>query len=571
MRFFKILDSGARLEIKRIFLLVLVREFLSDLVALARRFSERISYSRKNSHIKSVNLDRFSHIVNDNKLPQDKQKFVLLDQFPIPQWLVINSFIAKKIAHDLSAIPTVFTFRAPSKSSRAIHSAFGLTNFLTIRLNIATCLRVKLEYRKILTYLDDGQPLIDYEIDGIPIGLDVYESVLKLGRVTVSMSDWQTYRVIYLALKQYCFFEDLFASNRILAVLVSHDNYVGPGLLAHMAFRYKVPVVLANPISLSMPTTPFQLYEKFKFFRNYASELEPKELLLGKDWARKELHKRIEGKIGVGMDYQVKSAFTKERIERQTADTNGTKVLILSHDFFDNPHGYGRMLFTDFYHWLEFLGELSNETFYEWYIKPHRDYSELELNAIESFLKKFPNIKIINPETSYHQLREEGIEFVLTCYGSAGHELPLLGFTVVNSSYNPHYAYNFNVHAKSLLDYRRIIMNLSTLKLRDSDIDEIYEYYYIQKKFVESDTLMGISQEELTKISEGNPCGEKVFKYLSENIELIHSQIDSLLRKTVSSRLVYSYESVLPLKSRLTVSTDLSSHEFYKSFSSDNL
>jgi hypothetical protein len=102
-------------------------------------------------------------------------------------------------------------------------------------------------------------------------------------------------------------------------------------------------------------------------------------------------------------------------------------------------------------------------------------------------------------------------------------------------------------------------------------MDEIYEYYYIQKKLVESDTLMGISQEELTKISMGNPYGEEVFRYLSENIELIHSRIESILSNTVSSRLVYSYESVLPLKSRLTVSTDLSNHELYKLFSSDYL
>lgn len=569
MTFIKIIDSGVRLKIKRIFLLVVLRESLSDIVAFVRRFSEGISLSQQNSHIKRVDLDRLSHVVNENELPQSKRKFVLLDEFPIPQWLVINSFLAKKIAHEMLATPVVFTFRAPSKLSRAVHSAFGLTNFLTIPLNVATYSRVKSEYRKILAFLKDGYPLIDYEIDGIPIGLDVYESVLRLGRVTVSLSDWQTYRVIYSALKQYCFFEDLFASNRILVVIVSHDNYVGPGLLAHMAFRYKVPVLLANPISLSMPTTPFQLYEKFKFFRNYANELEPKELLLGKDWARTELQKRLEGKIGVGMDYQMKSAFTKERIERQTADTKKTKVLILTHDFFDNPHGYGRMLFADFSLWLEFLGELSNETIYEWYIKPHRDYSKLESREIASFVKKFPNIKIINPETSYHQLREEGVEFVLTCYGSAGHELPLLGFTVVNSSYNPHYAYNFNIHAKSLLDYRRIIMNLSTLKLRDFNCEEIYEYYYIQKKFVENDTLMGISHEELLRITEGNPYGEKVFEYLAENIELIHSHIESTLRNTVSSRLVYSYESALPMKSRLTVSTDLSNHEFYKTFASD--
>jgi hypothetical protein len=569
MRLFRILNSRARLGIKRNFLIVLLRESFSDLVAFIRRSLGGMSLSQENSHIKRVNLDRFSLQFNENKISQSKQRFVLLDQFPIPQWLVVNSFVAKKIAYDFSATPAVFTFRAPSKISRDIHLVFGLRDFLIVRLNVATCLRVKSEYKKILTYLNDKSPLIDYEIDDIPIGLDIYESVLRLGRVTVSLWDWQTYRVIYLALKQYVFFEELFASKRILTVVVSHDNYVGPGLLAHMAFRYNVPVILGNLTSFSMPTAPFQLYEKFKHFREYASKIEPKELLVGTNWAKSELQKRIEGEIGVGMGYQVKSAFTKERIERQTADTNKTKVVILTHDYFDNPHGYGRMLFDDFSLWLEFLGELSAETAYEWYVKPHRDYSDLEFNALESFVRKFPTVKIINPETSYHQLREEGVEFVMTCYGSAGHELPLLGFTVVNSSYNAHFAYEFNIHAKSLLEYKEIILNLPKLKLQDIDLDKVYEYYYLHKKFTEKDALMGVSQEVLVKLSEGNPIGEEVFEYLVENIEIIQSEVENTMRKTFSLLLVYFYENALPVESRLRIPADLANGEFYKAYASD--
>jgi len=571
MRLFNIINSRALLGLKRKFLVVVLRESISDLVAIIRRFSEELSFSPENSHIKRVNLDIFSHHDKENKPPQSRQRFIVLDQFPIPQWLVINSFIAKKIAHDLSATAAVFSFRVPSKLSREIHSAFGLTEFLIIRLNVAAYLRVKSEYKKILTYLSDNSPLINYEIDGIPIGLDVYESVLRLGRVTVSLRDWQTYRVIYLALKQYVFFKDLFASKRIIAVVVSHDNYVGPGLLAHMAFRYNVPVVLGNATSFSMPIAPFQLYEKFRYFRKYASKIEPNELLIGTNWAKSELQKRIEGKVGVGMDYQVKSAFTQERIKRQTTNTNEAKVVILTHDYFDNPHGYGRMLFDDFSLWLEFLGEMSRETSYEWYIKPHRDYSDLEFNALESFIRNFPKIKIIDPDTSYHQLREEGVEFALTCYGSAGHELPLLGFTVVNSSYNPHVAYNFNIHAKSLLEYREIIMNLPAMKLQDIDLEKVYEYYYVQKKFLEKDSIMGLSQEIFLKVSEENHHGEKVFEYLEENVELIHSQIEKIMTKTISMHLVYSYESVLPVESRLTVATDYYSDEFYEAFASDHL
>lgn len=285
-------------------------------------------------------------------------------------------------------------------------------------------------------------------------------------------------------------------------MLVSHDNYIGPGLLAHMAFSFKTPVILANSVSLSMPTAPFQLYEKLRRFGIYASEIPPNELTAGISWAESELKNRVVGKIGVGMDYQLKSAFTTDKLSRQTSDTGDTKVLILTHDFFDNPHGYGRMLFDDFYLWLEFLSEVSTETNYEWLIKPHRDYSNLEFQIINDFVDKFPNIKLVDPETSYHQLREEGVKFALTCYGSAGHELPLLGFTVINASYNPHIAYSFNIHAKTIGEYKQILMDLPNKALNSIDLKEVYQYYFIQKRFVDQDALMGLSQQRLTSVSQ---------------------------------------------------------------------
>ena len=85
-----------------------------------------------------------------------------------------------------------------------------------------------------------------------------------------------------------------------------------------------------------------------------------------------------------------------------------------------------------------FLALKSKTTDYEWYIKPHRDYLPGTLEILNSFIPKFKNLKIINPDTSFHQLKKEGIKNILTCYGSVGHELPLLGFNVINAGYNPH-------------------------------------------------------------------------------------------------------------------------------------
>lgn len=549
-------------NLKRSFLIVSLRETISDVMAALRNLT--ISGSEEFETLSHTNKSNQIGVKPRKGLSNEHGKYVVLDQFPVPQWLAVNSSLAQEIARELTANPKVFAFRRPSKSSVKIHGLFGLWDFLIIRLNLSSWRILRKEYARILKYLDTNSKLIDYKIGDVPLGLDIYESILRLGRGTVSLSDQQTYRVIYLALKQYYFFEPLFASKRIVAVLVSHDNYIGPGLLAHMAFSFKTPVILANSVSLSMPTAPFQLYEKLRRFGIYAREIPPSELSAGMSWAESELKERIVGKIGVGMDYQLKSAFTTDRLNRQTSATDNTKVLILTHDFFDNPHGYGRMLFDDFYLWLEFLSEVSTETNYEWLIKPHRDYSNLEFQIINDFVDKFPSIKLVDPETSYHQLREEGVKFALTCYGSAGHELPLLGFTVINASYNPHISYSFNIHAKSTSDYRQILLNLPNKALDLKDLKEVYQYYFIQKKFIDQDTLMGLSQQKLTRVSQGNPLGGATVEYLLENSQEIDSAVIRVLRETVSSKLVYSFENAISAEFQLKVEISESNQEFYE-------
>jgi hypothetical protein len=348
-----------------------------------------------------------------------------------------------------------------------------------------------------------------------------------------------------LGLKQFIYFRTLFEEGRIKSILVSHDNYIGPGLLAHMAFHFKVEVILANLHSMNIPEKAFQLYEKFDRYQIYIENLSDQEIEKGTAWAREELSKRTHGILGIGIKYQSKSAFTNVNIARQTSYNTCTKILVLTHDFFDNPHAYARMTFDNFLMWMEFLADISLETNYEWYIKPHRDFSGIELEILGSFLNSNKNFYMIDPETSFHQLKSEGIEFALTCYGSVGHELPLLGFTVINASYNPHSAFNFNVTAKSQNDYERILKNITDYRLSNINNDEIYKFYYIHHRIVQSDCFMGVSVEDLDDISKGKLNSNLELDYLLSHVGLIAENAIKHLRSMRATRRVYGFEEFL--------------------------
>jgi hypothetical protein len=199
------------------------------------------------------------------------------------------------------------------------------------------------------------------------------------------------------------------------------------------------------------------------------------------------------------------------------------------------------MLFVDFYEWLSFLGEISNKTDYDWYIKPHPDFLPGTIETLDEICKKFPKISLIDPITSWHQLKDEGVEIALTCYGSIGHELPLLGLKVINAAYNPHIAYEFNWHPKTKDELESLIINLEGLgSIRD--VERVYEFFYVHKFMVQKDDLIFPSYEDSLKNINNSSFKANCYEYFLKNSELIEAKAKITTDKFIKSDATYYYE-----------------------------
>ena len=235
-------------------------------------------------------------------------------------------------------------------------------------------------------------------------------------------------------------------------------------------------------------------------------------------WSKSRILKRFDGEIGVDMDYSIKSAFKKNNLSytkklTEIENNKKTKMLICSTCFYDNPHCYGKMMFTDFYEVLKFLGKISHEVDYDWYIKPHPDYLPGTLENLRKCLKFFKNCKIIDPETSFHELKNV-IDCAVTTYGSIGHELPLLGIPVINcSDIHPHMSFKFNYSPKSKSELTEIIKNK---KFQIKDKEDIYSFYYIHYNFLNNSNLF---DKNLISFSNNNfNLFSQKLKFLNDNI-----------------------------------------------------
>jgi len=474
------------------------------------------------------------------------ENLILLDSFSIPHWAVINTIAAHKLSEFEHTKVATFSFGKRSDFEDSIYGQLGVSTHLEVKLNFKILLKTLRSFFVACKYIWKRNEIIDFEIGGLNIGLDVYESYLRRGHATFELFSRDIYREVWRGIIEYFYFLPRFENGRIACVLVSHDNYVGPGLLTRIAYMYSVPVVLINPFEINILDKPFQNYERFLYYRRYFSS-QPnswqKETLIR---SRDELSKRINGVVGVGnMSYQVKSAFTHHKIASQVLLSPNKKLLVLAHDFFDNPHAYSRMLFNDFYQWLEFIAKTCMEEQIDCYVKMHRDYSDIEFRVLLEIKKLYPQIVILDTEVSYHQLYEEGMRFVTTCYGSAGHELPLLGFTVINASYNPHIAYSFNYHASSLDEYRKLISEQVSLVMDSRTENEIYEFYSVHTFLMWPDAFNMESYRDFVTQTKGDLAGKEALNYLKNNLDSITEKVLTNLEEALIFRRTFSVERSL--------------------------
>ena len=131
--------------------------------------------------------------------------------------------------------------------------------------------------------------------------------------------------------------------------------------------------------------------------------------------ARKILNQRILGKGGISKHLISNiSSFHSKKQKSIIKVNNQIKVLICTRNIFDATHVFGDLLFTDNYDWLEFLGNLSNKTNYDWYLKTHisfdgkfKLYQPNSNKIILDIIKKFPKITILPNNYSHRQIIKE--------------------------------------------------------------------------------------------------------------------------------------------------------------------
>jgi len=397
--------------------------------------------------------------------------------------IISYSYLANILANKHDAKIKAYSFRENKEVSllhRKVYKSFNAEVF-SYSLSQAQLIELEKLLNDVYSSLKTKTDVFKLTIADIWFGDLLYDSHLRTYRVpTVVINDHRFKDSLKKALYQYIYWRDYFNHHDVKAINATHCAYI-IAIPVRIAIQRGIPAYQCNAQSCCYMTKErLWAYTDFYDFHRQFLELPEDVRRKGLIAAKERINRRFSGEIGVDMPYSTKSAYMNTREGRVLSESNKIKILIAPHCFFDSPNGIGVNLFPDFYEWLTFLGDISERTDYDWYLKLHPDFLSDNIAIFNEFINKYPKFTMIPANTSHHQIIKEGINYALTVYGTIGFEYAALGIPVINASLcNTHIAYNFNIHPKTIDEYESILTHLPDQKL-DIDTNEVYEYYFMR-------------------------------------------------------------------------------------------
>jgi len=425
--------------------------------------------------------------------------------------------------------------------------SFGTNGFFAIILSKKHKQKAATIYASVFPALKTKWDVEALAIDGVRVGDLIYDHYLmEYKKPTIELSSPEFHNFLLESIGLFVFWDEYLKTHDVRAINVSHCVY-NIAIPLRLAVKKKLPVYQATVTHVYRLTEKnLFAYNDFFYFREQFAALPSAVRQAGVAQAKNRIDRRFSGEVGVDMYYSTKSAYGEARHARLLRETDRPKVLIATHCFFDSPHSYGDNVFPDFYEWLDFLGKMTEATDYDWYIKTHPDYLPGTKEVIDSFIAKYPRLTLLPSDASHMQLVAEGIGLTLTVYGTIAFEYAALGIPVISASQsNPHIAYDFSLHAKSLDEYERLLKSVPHQPF-EIDKQQVYEYYFMRHIFNTENIIFPSYDEAVDDL--GGYYGQfepEVFdRWQNDWSPALHAAINTALNRFIASgnfRMDYSH------------------------------
>lgn len=367
-----------------------------------------------------------------------------------------------------------------SDSVRQVYESFNTTDIITPELREEQILEAKRLLDEIWPQIHCFSDWHNINIYGISIGTVIIQNYLRYEVIQFDYNEkWYDY--LRKAIGIVVFWYDWFRENDV-ATVVLLDSGIYDGYMRDIACHMGIPVYCIYYTCQGKLCEGYSQKcngERFPLYKAFWDQLTPQEQAYGIEWAKKRIGDRLAGQVtdinyGKGKDVP----FTQIKNARLTEENEKMKVLICPHIFEEESIHCGWQIFGNYVSWLLHLGELSEQTDYDWYLKKHPVGSNRDQMFFEDYCKKYKKIKLLPINASPNQLAAEGVKYAFTVCGTLGHEYPMIGINVINAGNNPHIAYDFDFHPSTEQEFDDLVFNLEKLH-KEINVEDIYKFFCI--------------------------------------------------------------------------------------------
>jgi hypothetical protein len=442
--------------------------------------------------------------------------------------------VGYKPIHDVSLIDRVkflflrkWSFDSGTSWPFRILKSMGISTFLLPPILISRNLFAILKMFSKFKTLSKSEILF-FECENIRIGDLFYDWHLRhRGLETIQLNSKFMKLDFFKFMNTFLFWNKYFKTNNVEVVLVSHAVYA-QGMVARIGVKSgsKVFLVGADRIYRLTKNRPFPDSE---FLQYDPGNLNQFGYQIDYSRSKNAIEMLKIGSQKIDTAHAYVSGFKGAAKKKIVKDPNKVNVLIASHCFSDAPHAYGDQLFPDFYEWLNFLGRISSESDFDWYIKAHPGFFDSDLLHFESLLSKFPSLIGIDSNYSNLELFKQGINVVLTVHGTIAFEAAYENILVINASQvAPHINYGFSSCPSSIEELIRMIDDIPNmmkkLSIERNEILHFYDVHHLRKL---SNVYFGELYGDLLEYIGGYSnlfISELVFNFWIENIYMLSTE-----------------------------------------------
>lgn len=131
--------------------------------------------------------------------------------------------------------------------------------------------------------------------------------------------------------------------------------------------------------------------------------------------------------ISIGQSYMRKTAFSGQSLSPEAIGSISSSIVLFLHDFYDSPHIYPGLDFSDFIDWsintIKFLISTGKEIF----VKPHPNQIQVSRPISELIFSLFPQVNILQADISNDSIFKANPQLIITAYGNVSAEAAMYG------------------------------------------------------------------------------------------------------------------------------------------------